>query len=64
VNVGILPRNRVPLFAALGMGILLVFMMVQIPMAVFAIVLAAALVWAGTHASEGARPDTAENAAV
>lgn len=53
VNVGILPRNRVPLFAALGMGILLVFMMVQIPMAVFAIVLAAALVWAGTHASEG-----------
>ena len=62
VNAGIFPRRRVPLVAAIGMGILVVFMMVQIPMALFAIVLAAALVWVGTHPSEArtdATPDPA-----
>jgi len=49
VNAGILKRERVPMFTAIGMGILLLFMMVQIPMALFALVLAAALVWVGIH---------------
>jgi hypothetical protein len=63
VKAGILPRERVPLIAAIGMGILLIFMMVQIPMALFAIVIAAALVWVGTHSSE-ARTNTSPDAAV
>jgi glycosyl transferase family 87 len=57
VNAGILPRDRVPLVTAIGMGILLVFMMAQIPMALFAIVITAALVWVGTLSSE-TRTDT------
>jgi len=66
VNAGILPRKRVPLFAAVGMGILLVFMMAQIPMALFAIVLAASLVWVGLHPAEtqtsaGASPAMSAN---
>jgi hypothetical protein len=55
VNAGILPRERVPLFAAIGMGMLIVFMMFGIPMALFALVLAASLVWVGTHSSESRR---------
>jgi len=64
VNAGILPRERVPLFGAVGMGILLVFMMVQIPMALFAIVLAAALIWVGTHPSQTRRGTSPNSAAV
>lgn len=52
VNAGILPRERVPIYTAVGMGILLLFMMVQIPMALFAIVLAACLAWVGTRRSQ------------
>lgn len=51
VDAGVLPRERVPLIAAVGMGILLVFMMFQIPMAFFALVLAAALAWVGMRSS-------------
>lgn len=49
VNAGVVPRERVPIVAAAGMGILLLFMMIQIPMALFALVLAAALLWVGIH---------------
>lgn len=51
VNANILPRSRVPLVAFVGMGVLIVFVMAQIPMALFALFLAAALVWVGTHSS-------------
>lgn len=57
ISAGILPRERVPIVTAIGMGILLLFMMFQIPMALFALVLAAALVWVGTHpADSGGSP--------
>ena len=49
VNAGILRRQSVPIFSAIGMGILLLFMMIRIPMALFALVLAAALVWVGAR---------------
>jgi hypothetical protein len=63
VNAGILPRERVPLFTAIGMGILLLFMMIQIPMAFFALVLAAALVWVGVHPA-GVRARSGQSPAV
>ncbi|MBS1803227.1 MAG: DUF2029 domain-containing protein [Acidobacteria bacterium] len=57
VSAGILPRDRVPIVAAIGMGILLIFMMVQIPMALFAIVLAAALLRVGIRARNAKASD-------
>lgn len=49
VAAGILPRQRVPLIAATGMGILMVFLFAQIPMALFCLVPAASLAWVGMH---------------
>lgn len=47
VNANVLPRRRVPLATVIGMGILMACMMLEIPMALIAVVLAAALIWIG-----------------
>jgi len=47
VNANELPRRRVPLATVIGMGILMASLMLEIPMALIAIVLAAALIWVG-----------------
>lgn len=56
VSAGIIPRERVTLVAATGIGIMMVFVFIGIPMAFFCLVLAFSLVWVGTHSSN-ARTD-------
>lgn len=60
VAAGIIPRERVTLVAAVGIGILMVFIFTGIPMAFFCLVLAFSLAWVGTHSST-ARPDSGKN---
>jgi len=49
VNAGALPRARVSLFAVIGVGLLMLVVFVQIPMASVSLVLIFALVWVGIH---------------
>jgi hypothetical protein len=49
VNAGILPRAKVPLFAGLGMALLMLAIFVQIPIALVSLLLIVALVWVGIH---------------
>lgn len=56
---GVIPRQRAPLAAAVGIGILMLFVFTGIPMALFCLVLACALVWVGTHSSTP-RPDATQ----
>ena len=51
LSAGIIPRARATLVAATGIGILMVFAFIGIPMALFCLVMAFSLVWVGTHPS-------------
>ena len=60
VSTGIIPRGRVTLVVAVGIGIPMVFIFAGIPMAFFCLVLAFALGWVGMHSSK-ARPAPRKN---